>query len=80
MFAQEDTFADYMDAFFAENPNPSVAWIHDLGRGRYGAVSHLLLNESQKASELETKHVQSLSISYTPALTNFSSSCSASAN
>ena len=47
----------YIDVFFAENHFPSVSWLQDLGKGRYGSASHVLLSESGKASNLETKHV-----------------------
>ena len=83
LFAHGDMYDAYMDVFFAENHFPSVSWLHDLDKGRYGPASHVLLGESGKASSLETKHVS------TPSQLNQESdvvkrrndsSCSASAN
>ena len=83
LFSHGDMYNTYMDIFFAENHFPSVSWLHDLGKGRYGPASHVLLGESGKASSLETKHVS------TPSQLNQESnvmkrrndsSCSASAN
>lgn len=55
MFAQEH--GNYLDKFFARRPNPSISWIHDFGKRRYGPASESLLLEAETASELETKHV-----------------------
>ena len=55
MFAQDH--AEYMDKFFAEHHYPSVSWLHDLERGRYGLAASSLLSEADHASELSSKHV-----------------------
>src|ERR1700722_10623252 len=57
MFAQEDIYNGYMDIFFAENSYPSVSWIHDLGKGRYGHASQTLFEEAQNSPSLQAKHV-----------------------
>lgn len=55
MFAQDH--GDYLDKFFAQRPNRNISWIHDFGKGRFGAASESLLAEAETANELETKHV-----------------------
>lgn len=60
MFAQEDAYGGYFDKFFAEQRHPSISWVHDIGRGRFGAASQTLLDESRDASDLQMKHVRSL--------------------
>lgn len=55
LFAQEHD--QYLDEFFAENPQPDISWINDLGRARYGLASDALLRVAAHASELEVKHV-----------------------
>lgn len=47
-----------MDNFFAENPNPLVSWIHDIGKTRHSAASEALLTEAENATDLGTKHVR----------------------
>lgn len=58
MFAQESTYGEYMDKFFAEHHHPTISWIHDLGRGRHGAASETLLAVSQDTNDLQIKHVR----------------------
>ena len=55
LFAQEHD--QYLDDFFAENPQPDISWINDLGRTRYGMASDALLHVAAHAGELEVKHV-----------------------
>lgn len=55
LFAQEHD--QYLDEFFAENPQPDISWINDLGRARYGLAADALLHVAGNASELEVKHV-----------------------
>ncbi|EPS98566.1 hypothetical protein FOMPIDRAFT_1061291 [Fomitopsis schrenkii] len=55
LFAQEHD--QYLDEFFAENPQPDISWINDLGRARYGLASDALLRVAAHASELEVKHL-----------------------
>lgn len=57
MFEQETSYAKNMDVFFRERPNSAISWIHDLGQGRYGSVSHALLKDADGASNLDGKHV-----------------------
>ncbi|KDQ60778.1 hypothetical protein JAAARDRAFT_190924 [Jaapia argillacea MUCL 33604] len=57
MFAQEDSYGAYMNAFFEKYPNRDIAWIHDLGKGRFGLASQLLLSEAKSAPWLETKQL-----------------------
>ncbi|KZT09491.1 uncharacterized protein LAESUDRAFT_646564 [Laetiporus sulphureus 93-53] len=47
---------EYLDAFFASHPHPSISWIHDLGRGRYDYASKALLLESERTVNLEERH------------------------
>jgi nuclear pore complex protein Nup133 len=63
MFAQDDTYQEYMDRFFALSPNTTLSWIHDLGKGRHGAAAAALLIDAEQANNLEAKHV-SLSWTY----------------
>lgn len=58
MFAQDSAQDAYMDKFFAENSNPSLSWIHDLGKGRYETATVALLSEAEHVNNLETKHVR----------------------
>ncbi|KAI0341587.1 hypothetical protein BDW22DRAFT_1358408 [Trametopsis cervina] len=55
MYAQDQP--EYLDKFFAEYNYPSVSWIHDLERGRYGLAADSLLSEAQSAPELSSKHL-----------------------
>ncbi|TFY65035.1 hypothetical protein EVJ58_g2238 [Rhodofomes roseus] len=55
LFAQEHD--QYLDEFFAENPQPDISWVHDLGQARYGPASDALLHVASHASELEVKHL-----------------------
>ncbi|KAL0946843.1 hypothetical protein HGRIS_013011 [Hohenbuehelia grisea] len=57
MFAQEDAHAIYMDRFFAQHRTPWISWLHDLGKERYGAAATTLIDEAQKASNLETQQL-----------------------
>ncbi|KAF8077905.1 hypothetical protein FPV67DRAFT_1405325 [Lyophyllum atratum] len=57
LFAHDDSHSVYMDRFFAENPNTSISWIHDLGKARYGAAATSLLGEAEQASKLQAKHL-----------------------
>lgn len=59
LFAQEHD--QFLDEFFAENPQPDISWIHDLGRARYGVASGALLHVAAHAGELEVKHVSNSS-------------------
>lgn len=56
MFSQDDE-KRYVDRFFTEKPNPSISWLHDIGKTRFGAASSALLSEAQGAVNLESKHV-----------------------
>lgn len=58
MFAQKGAYGEYVDKFFAENPHPSISWINDIGKLRYGAAADALSGESMRAGDLETKHVR----------------------
>lgn len=55
LFAREDN--EYLDSYFAEHPNPSVSWIHDIGKSRYELASEALLSEAGRATDLVAKHV-----------------------
>jgi len=57
MFAQEEAYGDYIDRFFAKHPYPSISWIHDLEKQRYGAAAEALLSDAHDAEELATKEV-----------------------
>ncbi|KXN86872.1 hypothetical protein AN958_09467 [Leucoagaricus sp. SymC.cos] len=56
MFSQEDE-KGYLDRFFAEQPNPAISWLDDIGKGRFDAASAALLTEAQGAGNLESKHL-----------------------
>lgn len=58
MFAQDRTYGEYVDRFFTENPRPNISWINDIGKHRYEAAANALLGESERAADLETKHVR----------------------
>ncbi|TFY72665.1 hypothetical protein EVG20_g323 [Dentipellis fragilis] len=57
MFAQEDTYSDYIDRFFTKHWHPSISWIHDLRQNRYDAAAESLLSESHSAGELTSKQL-----------------------
>ncbi|KAG6866953.1 hypothetical protein C0991_003869 [Blastosporella zonata] len=57
MFAQDDSHNLYIDRYFSENPNNSISWINDLGKGRYAAASGTLLEEAGQAKNLDAKHL-----------------------
>lgn len=60
LFAQEhhSSFSAYLDKFFATHQHPSVSWIHDVGKGRFGIAADALLEEADSAGELSAKHVR----------------------
>jgi nuclear pore complex protein Nup133 len=58
MFAQGEISGEYMDRFFADNPNSSISWLNDLGKERYGTSATSLLAESEKSNNLEVAHVR----------------------
>lgn len=58
MFAQDGTYGEYVDKFFADNSHPNISWINDIGKHRYGAAASALFDESREAADLETKHVR----------------------
>ncbi|EKM55617.1 uncharacterized protein PHACADRAFT_256352 [Phanerochaete carnosa HHB-10118-sp] len=60
LFAQEQhhaVFSAYLDKFFASHRHPSVSWLHDIGKGRYGIAANSLLEEAESAGELSAKHL-----------------------
>ncbi|KAF9265417.1 methyltransferase type 11 [Marasmius fiardii PR-910] len=57
MFAQETTHNEYLDKYFAENPNASISWIHDLGSRRHEAAASALYRVSSQEANLKTKHL-----------------------
>ncbi|KAG6900855.1 hypothetical protein C0993_009973 [Termitomyces sp. T159_Od127] len=57
MFAHDESHSAYIDKYFAENPNDSISWINDLGKGRYSAASAALLKEAEHAGNLDAKHL-----------------------
>ncbi|KIL69792.1 hypothetical protein M378DRAFT_69338 [Amanita muscaria Koide BX008] len=57
LFAQEEISGGYMDRFFAEHPNNSIAWLNDLGKERYGTTATSLLAEAEKSNNLEVSHL-----------------------
>lgn len=60
LFAQEEhqpIFGAYLDKFFATHQHPSMSWLHDVGKGRYGIAANSLLEEAESAGELSAKHV-----------------------
>ncbi|KAG6907355.1 hypothetical protein DXG01_009239 [Tephrocybe rancida] len=57
MFAHDDSHNPYIDSYFAENPNDSISWINDLGKGRYTSASTTLLKEAGQAKNLDAKHL-----------------------
>ncbi len=62
MFSYDDE-KGYIDRFFAEKPNPSVSWLHDIGKQRFGDASNVLLHEARGAVNLESKHVGEVELS-----------------
>lgn len=56
MFSEDDE-KGYIDKFFTEQPNPSISWLHDIGKKRFDTASVALLREAQGALNLESKHV-----------------------
>jgi len=56
MFSQEDK-QGYLGNFFAENPNPAISWLDDIGKERFDAASSALLQGAQGTQNLEVKHV-----------------------
>ncbi|KAG7451103.1 uncharacterized protein BT62DRAFT_882814 [Guyanagaster necrorhizus] len=57
LFSLSESHTGYMDKFFADNANPLISWIHDLGHGRYAAVARALLLESGEATNLAAKQL-----------------------
>ncbi|KAG6874188.1 hypothetical protein C0995_003734 [Termitomyces sp. Mi166 len=57
MFAHDHSHNPYIDKYFAENPNNSISWINDLGKGRYATASTTLLKEAEHANNLDAKHL-----------------------
>ncbi|KAL0570251.1 hypothetical protein V5O48_011713 [Marasmius crinis-equi] len=57
MFAQEATHNDYLDKYFAENPNPGISWIQDLGNRRHAEAATALHQVATQEPNLETKHL-----------------------
>ncbi|KAI0079884.1 hypothetical protein K474DRAFT_1696036 [Panus rudis PR-1116 ss-1] len=57
MFALQLDQDEYLDKFFAEHPYPNISWVHDLGKERYGKAAEALLEQSEHAAELSTKHL-----------------------
>ena len=57
---EEPEFDMYVDRFFERRRHPSVQWIHDIGKGRYGIAANLLLEEAEGATELSAKQVSLL--------------------
>ncbi|KAG5635761.1 hypothetical protein H0H81_010181 [Sphagnurus paluster] len=57
MFAHDNSHSAYMDNFFTENHYPSISWINDLGKARYGAAAESLHGESEHASNLQAKQL-----------------------
>ncbi|KAL4265228.1 nucleoporin Nup133 family protein [Pleurotus pulmonarius] len=55
MFAQEDLYSIYFDRFFAAHPHPSIAWLHDLGKGRYESTAQTLLEEANRSTNLPSR-------------------------
>jgi len=62
MYAQSDTFSNYLDIYFQQKSQPAISWIHDIGKGQWGAAAGALLLHSAQATELETKHVSSIEL------------------
>ena len=58
LFAQSDEYSGYIDKYFAKNPNPSISWIHELGKSRWGAASSTLLVQASVTADLPTRHVR----------------------
>ncbi|KAK0204765.1 hypothetical protein DFS33DRAFT_1322617 [Desarmillaria ectypa] len=56
-FSLSESHTGYMDKFFANNANPLISWIHDLGHGRYAAAARALLVESGEATNLASKQL-----------------------
>ncbi|TFK55057.1 hypothetical protein OE88DRAFT_1674600 [Heliocybe sulcata] len=57
LFAQQERYGDYIDMYFAQHPNPTISWINDIGKGRYGAASESLLEVAKGEGTLEVKHL-----------------------
>lgn len=57
MFAQSELYTNHIDAYFAKHPQPSISWIHNLGKGRWTTTSQTLLSQANGTSDLATRHV-----------------------
>ncbi|THH12017.1 hypothetical protein EW145_g257 [Phellinidium pouzarii] len=57
MFAQSELYGSYIDTFFSKHPQPSLSWVHDLGKGHWGTASATLLAQSGEILDLATRHV-----------------------
>lgn len=55
MFSQESS--RNLDQFFSKNPYPLISWINDLGNGWYDSAAKTLLDEAERATWLENKHL-----------------------
>ncbi|PBL03649.1 hypothetical protein ARMGADRAFT_1095393 [Armillaria gallica] len=57
LFSLDESHTGYMDKFFADNANPLISWIHDLGHERYAAAARALLVESSEATNIASKQL-----------------------
>ncbi|KAK0193758.1 Non-repetitive/WGA-negative nucleoporin C-terminal-domain-containing protein [Armillaria mellea] len=57
LFSLDESHTGYMDKFFADNANPLISWIHDLGHGRYASAARALLIESSEAINIASKQL-----------------------
>ncbi|KAK0450161.1 Non-repetitive/WGA-negative nucleoporin C-terminal-domain-containing protein [Armillaria borealis] len=57
LFSLDESHTGYMDKFFADNTNPLISWVHDLGHGRYAAAARALLVESGEATNIASKQL-----------------------
>ncbi|KAK0485184.1 Non-repetitive/WGA-negative nucleoporin C-terminal-domain-containing protein [Armillaria novae-zelandiae] len=57
LFSLDESHTGYMDKFFADNANPLISWIHDLGQGRYASAAQALLVESGEATNIASKQL-----------------------
>jgi nuclear pore complex protein Nup133 len=52
IFRQSGSHVDYVEAFFAAYDYPDLAWIYQLGKGRFGAAGNMLLDLAQSDTRL----------------------------
>ncbi|KAK0500496.1 hypothetical protein EDD18DRAFT_1307884 [Armillaria luteobubalina] len=63
LFSLDESHTGYMDKFFADNANPLISWIHDLGHGRYASAGSGATGRVRRSYEYSLKTSQALMLS-----------------